>query len=172
VRERWWSRRAIFIHLGFLVFVPFCGVATWWQISRAEDGNGLSYLYSFEWPAFAAIGVYFWWMLLHIDFETVGLRGLRRHTGTLSDDPSVQALRDEATTVGGGGLPSVSICSASQSNTSTPSVAPTTEAGMVEAGDDAEDPDLAAYNARLAALAAQGPKTWRKPESTVVRRPQ
>lgn len=145
VRERWWSRRAIFIHLGFLVFVPFCGVATWWQISRAEDGNGLSYLYSFEWPAFAVIGVYFWWMLLHIDFETTGLRGLRRHAGTPSNGPSVQTQPDEAPTTAGLGF---------------------------EVVHEAEDPELAAYNARLAALAAQGPKTWRKPESTVVRHPQ
>ncbi len=33
-----------------------------------------------------------------------------------------------------------------------------------------EDPELAAYNARLAELAAQGPKTWRHRESVVVRR--
>ena len=35
-----------------------------------------------------------------------------------------------------------------------------------------EDPELAAYNARLAELAAQGPKTWRARESVVVRREQ
>jgi hypothetical protein len=35
-----------------------------------------------------------------------------------------------------------------------------------------EDPELAAYNARLAELAAQGPKTWRTRESVVVRREQ
>ena len=35
-----------------------------------------------------------------------------------------------------------------------------------------EDPELAAYNARLAALAAKGPKTWRNPESVVARRAQ
>ncbi len=33
-----------------------------------------------------------------------------------------------------------------------------------------EDPELAAYNARLAALAEQGPKTWRRRETVVVRR--
>ena len=35
-----------------------------------------------------------------------------------------------------------------------------------------EDPELAAYNERLAKLAAQGPKTWRARESVVVRREQ
>ena len=35
-----------------------------------------------------------------------------------------------------------------------------------------EDPALAAYNARLAELAAKGPKTWRAREKVVVRREQ
>ncbi len=35
---------------------------------------------------------------------------------------------------------------------------------------DEADPELAAYNARLAELASQGPKTWRHRESVVVRR--
>ena len=35
---------------------------------------------------------------------------------------------------------------------------------------DDEDPELAAYNARLAALEAKGPKTWRNRETVVVRR--
>jgi len=34
-----------------------------------------------------------------------------------------------------------------------------------------DDPELAAYNARLSALAAQGPKTWRRREPVVVRTP-
>ena len=42
------------------------------------------------------------------------------------------------------------------------------EAPVPPAGTD--DPELAAYNARLAALAAKGPKTWRNRESVVVRR--
>ena len=35
-----------------------------------------------------------------------------------------------------------------------------------------EDPELAAYNARLAELAAKGPKTWRSRDDVVVRRAQ
>ena len=35
-----------------------------------------------------------------------------------------------------------------------------------------EDPELAAYNARLAELAAKGPKTWRTRDQVVVRRAQ
>lgn len=32
----------------------------WWQLSRAEGGNGLSIGYSLEWPAFAAFVVIVW----------------------------------------------------------------------------------------------------------------
>ena len=77
MRERWLSKRAISLHVGLVLFVPGCAAAAWWQITRAQDGNGLSYLYSVEWPIFALLGVYFWWMLLHTDYEEVGLKGMR-----------------------------------------------------------------------------------------------
>ena len=78
VRERWLSRRAVSLHLAVLVLVPGCALAAWWQINRAEGGNQLSYLYSVMWPAFGILSVYFWWMLIHTDFDTVGLKGMRR----------------------------------------------------------------------------------------------
>jgi DNA-binding transcriptional regulator of glucitol operon len=130
VRERWLSKRAVSFHVGVLLFVPACGVAAWWQITRATDGNGLSYLYAVEWPVFAILGAYFWWMLIHTDYDAVGLKGMRQRAGAVAE-----AL-----------------------------AAPT--ATLVT---DDVDPELASYNARLAALAAQGPKTWRSPERTVVR---
>jgi hypothetical protein len=142
VRERWLSRRAIFLHLGFLLFVPFCILATWWQITRAEDGNGLSYLYTFEWPVFAGLGVYFWWQFIHTDYSAVGLKGMRTHA-----PPQAEAEAE---------LPAPLIV-----------VDP-----PVHVPDDDSDPELAAYNARLAALSASGGKTWRKPEAHVARRPQ
>jgi hypothetical protein len=131
------------LHLGFLLFVPFCILATWWQISRAEDGNGLSYLYTVEWPVFAVVGVYFWWMFLHTDYDAVGLKGMR-------------AQADEAPAL--------------------PEDAPAATAPSLEwsvgGRADAVDPELAAYNDRLAALADSGGKTWRKPEAHVARRPR
>jgi hypothetical protein len=69
VRERWFSKRAFSLHLGLVVFVPTCIAAAWWQITRATDGNGLSYLYAVEWPVFAILGVYFWWMFIHTDYD-------------------------------------------------------------------------------------------------------
>jgi hypothetical protein len=31
-----------------------------WQLHRALAGNELSWAYTFEWPLFAAFGIYFW----------------------------------------------------------------------------------------------------------------
>jgi DNA-binding transcriptional regulator of glucitol operon len=134
VRERWLSGRAVSLHIALILFVPGCALAAWWQITRAFDGNGLSYLYSVEWPVFAFLAVYFWWMLLHTDYDTVGLKGMRQQMAAAHPAPEV----------------------------SQPVAAP------VRVAED--DPELAAYNARLAALSASGPKTWRNPEAPVVRR--
>ena len=137
VRERWLSGRAVSLHLAALVLVPACALAAWWQINRAADGNQLSYLYSVMWPVFGILALYFWWMLIHTDFETVGLRGMQRQ--------QAEAAPVEQDTPVGAPEPSPVATSM------------------------AEDPELAAYNARLAELAAQGPKTWRHRESAVVR---
>ncbi len=147
MRERWLSKRAVSLHAGLLVVVPGCAVAAWWQINRAADGNQLSYLYSVMWPAFAVLALVFWWMLIHTDYETVGLKGVRRQ-----QDASVQATT-----------------SAPQQARPT---APTSANPLASVVTENEDPELAAYNARLAALTAKGPKTWRNRESVVARRPQ
>jgi hypothetical protein len=139
VRERWLSGRALSLHVAALVLVPACALAAWWQINRAADGNQLSYLYSVMWPVFGVLAVYFWWMLIHTDFDDVGLKGMRRQQAqSASAEPEAGPVR-------------------------SPSSDPV---GAVE------DAELAAYNARLAALAKQGPKTWRARESVVVRREQ
>ena len=144
VRERWLSRRSVFLHLGFLLSLPLCIAATWWQITRAEEGNDLSYLYSFMWPVFAILSVYFWWMLLHTDYDAVGLKGMQRRAPT-----------------------SLSPTRALEPSAHNAAVARHNAAAVASRVDD---PELAAYNDRLAALAASGAKTWRKPEVHVARR--
>ncbi|MGO9197894.1 MAG: hypothetical protein ACLQK4_12305 [Acidimicrobiales bacterium] len=67
---KWWSRRAIGLHVAVVIVVAGCMALGWWQLSRAMSGNTLSWVYTFEWPFFAAYGVYMWWKLLH---EPVGL---------------------------------------------------------------------------------------------------
>jgi hypothetical protein len=132
-----------------LFFVPACAAAAWWQVTRATDGNGLSYLYAVEWPIFAILGVYFWWMLIHTDYDAVGLRGMRRREAAATASPAPAP---------------VPVAAAAATATAGSSPAPITPAL------DQEDPELAAYNARLADLSARAPQTWRHREHTVVRR--
>ena len=138
VRERWLSGRAVSLHLAVLVFVPGCAFAAWWQINRAADGNQLSYLYSVMWPVFGLLGISFWWMLIHTDFDTVGLKGMRRQQAGVAA-------------------------------TAVPELAPVGSEPPLDVAPAIDDPELAAYNARLADLAAKGPQTWRHRESAVVR---
>ena len=65
MRGRWLTRRAFGLHLTVLVVVPAFVAMTWWQASRALDGNTLSWAYTVEWPVFAGYAVYLWWWLLH-----------------------------------------------------------------------------------------------------------
>jgi hypothetical protein len=153
VRERWLSRRAVSLHFAILVFVPGCAIAAWWQINRAAGGNQLSYLYSVLWPAFAILSIYFWWMLIHTDFDNAGIKGVRRQEALAA------AAQDDLS-------PSASAGAGAGAGAGTDVVSPTADVSADE------DPELAAYNARLAELAAQGPKTWRARESVVVRREQ
>lgn len=62
--SRWLSGRAVALHLALLLTLPLCAIAAWWQVNRALSGNALSWLYVLEWPAFAGIGVWLWWVLL------------------------------------------------------------------------------------------------------------
>jgi hypothetical protein len=129
----------VLLHVTGLVLTCGCAIAAWWQVNRAEDGNQLSYFYSVMWPVFGILVVTFWWLLIHTDFDSAGIKGLRRHEAGENDCPEA----------------------------SDPGI--TTEPTIVAV---AEDPEMAAYNARLASLAAAGPKTWRHRDPVVVRRSQ
>lgn len=63
--SRWYSGRALRLHLTAIVVVPGCLVLGWWQVHRALSGNTLSWAYAVEWPVFAGYGVYLWWKLVH-----------------------------------------------------------------------------------------------------------
>jgi DNA-binding transcriptional regulator of glucitol operon len=61
----WFSRRALKLHAVILIVVPGFLALCLWQVSRAVDGNTLSWAYVFEWPLFAGYAVYMWWRLVH-----------------------------------------------------------------------------------------------------------
>jgi hypothetical protein len=77
VRKRWFSRRALLLHLEFAVLVCGCLAAGWWQATRALGGNGLSWFYTFEWPAFALVAIAAWWHLIHESPEAYRARKQR-----------------------------------------------------------------------------------------------
>ena len=64
-RRVWLSRRALKLHAVILVVVPAFMALCIWQITRALDGNSLSWAYVFEWPIFAGYAVYMWWRFVH-----------------------------------------------------------------------------------------------------------
>ncbi len=66
-RSRWLSPRALLLHLEVVLVAPACVGAGWWQATRALAGNGLSWVYSVEWPVFALLAIAGWWHLLHED---------------------------------------------------------------------------------------------------------
>lgn len=74
VRQRWFSRRALFLHCEFWLIAFACLAAGWWQVTRALSGNGLSWVYSIEWPAFAILSIAGWWHLIHEDPEAYKAR--------------------------------------------------------------------------------------------------
>jgi hypothetical protein len=98
------------------------------------------------WPVFGILAIVFWWLLIHTDYDTVGLKGMRAQQ---SDSVIAQGPHGMATSPG-----------------------PASVVPEVPLNAAADDPELASYNARLAELAAKGPKTWRHREEVVVRRPQ
>jgi DNA-binding transcriptional regulator of glucitol operon len=70
VRSKYFSRRALALHLAVIVWVTISAVAGWWQVGRAVQGNSLSFLYSIEWPVIAVLGVLGWYALLNIEKVT------------------------------------------------------------------------------------------------------
>jgi integral membrane protein len=82
VRRRWLSRRAMLFHLEVAIVAPGCIAAGWWQATRALAGNGLSWLYSVEWPLFAVLAIGGWWTLIHEDPDE--LRARKQDVGPLA----------------------------------------------------------------------------------------
>ncbi len=130
MRQRWFSRRALGLHLLLLICFPGCLVAGWWQVTVALSGNSLGWLYSVEWPFFAGFGAWVWWNLIHDYPDTIGARALRQARQSLRDRREIDL--------------------------------PETPSAELRQRLEEEDPEMAAYNAYLASLAEQGPKTWRR----------
>lgn len=108
---------------------------TWlcdWQLHRALSGNGLSWAYTFEWPLFAGFGIVFWARTIRDEFRS--RRGVDLATGMSGEvKPAGPVLPEGIGT-----------------------------RQIERPADDADDAELASYNAYLARLNAEvkGSKKW------------
>ena len=142
---QWTTRRALVGHVALLIWIPGCIVATWWQLGVARSGDSLGWVYSVMWPFFACFGVVFWWYLIHDDPETVGKAGVERmrraQVGVKMVETAGDAVMDR----------SPDSDSDTDARRDADAVARAEAAALARA--EAEDPELAAYNEYLAALA-------------------
>ncbi len=128
------------------VFAAFWGML-WlgdWQYHRAMDGNGLSWAYTFEWPLFAVFGVVFWARTIRDEFH------LRRGGVTEAELVARAMAQTMATLPKGAMLPKGELPDGVVVRL------------MEQPGDEADDPELASYNAYLAKLNAEvkGHNKW------------
>lgn len=96
-----------------------------WQLHRAMAGNGLSWAYTFEWPLFAGFGAVFWARTIRDEFR------LRRGQNPVGATAAEAASAAPALPEGIGTRP------------------------IEQPADDADDAELASYNAYLAKLNAE-----------------
>jgi hypothetical protein len=144
VGGRWFSRRAVGLHLTLAVVVPAFALLFLWQVRRAIGGNELSWAYVFEWPFFGGYAIFLWWRLVH---EQPGERDHSRHPEKAGVPRGAAAAPPEESADGGpaGQGPATGI--------------PSIVAESRTTGPDADDPDAEereAYNRYLAELDARG----------------
>jgi hypothetical protein len=87
----WLSPRALKLHAVILIVVPAFMALCVWQISRAVNGNSLSWAYVFEWPLFAGYAIYMWWRFVHEKpepSEATATASANGHAGAPSASPA------------------------------------------------------------------------------------
>lgn len=127
-----------------------------WQLHRALGGNGLSWAYTFEWPLFAGFAVVFWAKTIRDEFR-IRRAGLDPNLAELGAEAGVQLPAGLGTEQAGsyvGGAPGQPQWSGASG--SEPVLASAWRADVIRAAAQwAADPELAAYNMKLAKLNAQ-----------------
>jgi DNA-binding transcriptional regulator of glucitol operon len=131
--RRFLTLRWLGLHAAMVViFVSFLALG-WWQLTRAEGGNALSWGYTFEWPLFAGFVVVFWVKMMRDE-----MREAREREAGADGADGVPGAATEAEPLT---LPAGARARRSQSADQVP--------------DDEQDEELAAYNAYLAQLNAE-----------------
>jgi hypothetical protein len=55
--------------LPLLLGVPLCLAAGWFELTRAQAGRMLAWVYVGEWPLYAVLGSWLWWRVWYSDAE-------------------------------------------------------------------------------------------------------
>jgi hypothetical protein len=87
-----WTPKWVLVHVAVVVMVIVFLRLGWWQITRAADGNLLSFGYALQWPAFAVFVVFVW---------IKEMRGARRG-GAAPEAPEPSTRPEPARTVHAG----------------------------------------------------------------------
>jgi hypothetical protein len=144
--RRFLSARWLGLHAAMVAIVAGFLALGWWQLRRAEGGNALSWGYTFEWPLFAGFVVVFWIKAMR-DESREAQADAGAPTPAAANVPLPAALR-----AGPGAVPGAS--------------AP---GGTVD-DDDADDAELAAYNAYLSRLNAEASRAGARLAGRAARR--
>lgn len=78
MNSKWFGPRALLLHVTLVGWIGGCAAAAYWQITRAVEGNSLSYLYAIEWPVFGIAGIVGWYALINIEKVTEAQEVARR----------------------------------------------------------------------------------------------
>jgi hypothetical protein len=137
--RRFLSLRWLGLHAAMVIIVVGFLALGWWQLTRAEGGNALSWGYTFEWPLFAGFVVVFWIKAMRDELHEAQARDRAQAPDRAQGPPAERAvpvsLPAGLRTSGGAALD-----------------------GDGE-GEQREDEELAAYNAYLGRLNAEASRT-------------
>jgi hypothetical protein len=88
---RWLSGPALRLHAALCAGVALSAGATWLEWTRARQGHAVAWVYTFEWPLFAVLGIYLWWRLLHAEVQQPGRSRRAPDPGDAAADPGLLA---------------------------------------------------------------------------------
>ena len=90
LRVDWFRAPALRLHAVMILGLALSTAAAWLEWSRALSGHhDIAWVYSFEWPLFAVMGVYLWWKLLHPSELSRGAGAGPDHDDAKPGSPSI-----------------------------------------------------------------------------------
>lgn len=155
-------------HLLVVVAVLVCCRLGWWQWDRTKDADGTfqNLAYAVLWPAFGAAFVYMWWRFLQLELlkdasdeqeMDAGLASVLREGAAAEPNPVDRIVTSDTGPARAVAEPEYGPDDEpdDEPDGDAPSGGPQVFVGTVDDVDDDEDPELAAYNRALAALAEE-----------------